>query len=327
MRQRSDSVMKRFLIALALTCLPVTIVTAQDIYEDMSHDYIPQYFMDGAFFYPGTLESLVEDLIEVDPLKSSILDTYCQLSNMMMGLKVERSKVEANMLRIEKYMGTDNTIYALAMLPKAVEDDENLNVLLQAAELIAGTAGDESWEYALAMFLASSFTLDIEKYGDSSQALEYSEKCMEILEGGDKDTWLYYLAMVNKGIARIFAQDGEGINDMIAAHDAFGDEIDEKECCPYIYAALNLATIYTSAGYHDLAIELAQLTELFLLELELTSSDMYMSLNRTLCYAYAMKKERKKARSYFAKAEQACIERFGEGSKQHKSLDRYREML
>lgn len=319
--------MKRFLIALALTCLPVTIVTAQDIYEDMSHDYIPQYFMDGAFFYPGTLESLVEEFIDTDPVRFSLYDTYCQLSSIMLGLEVERSRSEANMLRIEKYMGTDNTIYALAMLPKAVEDDENLNILLQAAELIAGTAGEDSWEYALAMFLASSFTLDIEKYGDSSQALEYSEKCMEILEDGHDDTWLYYLAMVNKGIARIFAQDGEGINDMIAALDAFVDEIDEKECCPYIYAALNLATLYTSMGYHDYAIELALTTEPLILELGLTSSDMYMSLNRTLCYAYAMKKERKKARSYFAKAEQACIERFGEGSKQHKSLDRYREML
>ena len=319
--------MKRFISAFALMVSLVTNVAGQDIYEEMSHDYIPQYFMDGAFFYPSVLEPLIEDIVEVDPIKSSVHFTYCQLANVMLGQKVEKSKVEANMLRIEKYMGTDNTIYALAMLPKAVNDNESLDRLLQAADLIAETSGEDTWEYALAMFLASSFTLDIEKYGDSSQSLEYSEKCLMILEDGQSDTWLYRLAMVNKGAARLLAQDGEGINDVIAAYEAFGDDVDEKETCPYLYVGLNLATLYTSAGYHDLAIELALAVEPMMLELELTSSDLYMSLNRTLCYAYAMKKGKRKAREYFEKAEQACIERFGRGSKQHKGLDRYREML
>ena len=318
--------MKRLLLTLALLCGMTVCCMAQDPYEDMSHEYIPQYFMDGAFLYPVLLVDLVDDFNEFDPINSSLMYTYAQLSSVMMGLKIEKERIEDNLSRIEEYLGCDNAIYGLALIPKAISEEEDLEILLESAEVIAESAGEDSWEYALVMYLCSSITLDIEKYGDSKKSLEYADKSMTILEDGYKGTWLHSLVKTSKGAAKLFAEDASGFNDVLRTFESFTD-VTEQNYVTYLRIGVDLATLYTSLGYHDYSIQLAEELEPILIDDVLVESEMYMAVNRTLCYAYAMKKNSKKAREYFDKAEQTCITRFGKDSKQYKGLQRYREML
>ena len=71
--------MKRLLLTLALLCGMTVCCMAQDPYEDMSHEYIPQYFMDGAFLYPVLLVDLVDDFNEFDPINSSLMHNRLHL--------------------------------------------------------------------------------------------------------------------------------------------------------------------------------------------------------------------------------------------------------
>ena len=132
--------MKRLLLTLALLCGMTVCCMAQDPYEDMSHEYIPQYFMDGAFLYPVLLVDLVDELNEFDPINSSLMHTYAQLSSVMLGLKIGTDRIEDNLSRIEEHLGCDNAIYGLALIPKAVSEDEDLEILLESADIIAETA-------------------------------------------------------------------------------------------------------------------------------------------------------------------------------------------
>ena len=318
--------MKRLLLTLALLCGMTVCCMAQDPYEDMSHEYIPQYFMDGAFLYPVLLVDLVDDFNEFDPINSSLMYTYAQLSSVMLGLKIGTDRIEDNLSRIEEHLGCDNAIYGLALIPKAVSEDEDLEILLESADIIAETAGEDSWEYALVMYFCSNVTLDIEKYGDSKKSLEYIERSMEILEAGYKDMWLYSLAKTSKGAAKLFAEDASGFNDVVQAFESI-TEVTEQNFFTYLRIGIDLSTLYTNLGYHDYSIQLAEQLEPLLMENELVESEMYIAVNRTMCYAYAMKKNSRKAREYFEKAEKACIARFGEGSEQHKGLQKYREMF
>ena len=321
--------MKRLIFAFVLIFSLVTKVAGQDIYEEISHEYIPQYFMDGAFSFPYMLEELVDEFKDLDPFNSCVMTTYFCLSRMFLGLEVGKDRVEANLASIEQCMGRDNAIYALALISKSIDENENLNVLLSAADILEETAGEDSWEYAFAMYVASRYAMDIKKYGSSRKSLEYANKCIEILEKDHTDNWLYRLASANRGIARLYAEDGGGFNELVAALDSFGEVEDFADILPFVHVAIDAATIYTSAGHHDEAIEIAEVIEQLLMSMEMgmEKSELYYAINRTAYYAYAMKKDKKNATLYYAKAESACIARFGKGSKQHKSLQEYKKMF
>lgn len=321
--------MKKFATVLLL-CIGMSLkCLSQNIYEDPSIEYIPQYFMDGSFSLPLSFEEMLDDFYEKYPVTASINHVYCQLSKVIVGVKIDMKEVDANIQRIEKHLGSDNTIYGLALIPKAIEKNENLEIILKAAEIIEDSSGDDSWEYAFALYIASTLTMDMERYGNASKSLEYAQKSLDILERGHKDSWLYPLASVNKGMARILLNDGKGLEDITGPYFKLAESIGEvdQNIFPFLHVSTNLATIYTSCGYHEEAISVAKDLDQTLYDLGFKSSELYMAANRTLCYAYAMKKDKKKAKIHYEKAEQACIERFGKGSRQYKSLQQYRTMF
>lgn len=320
--------MKKFATALLL-CIGMSLKCfSQNIYEDPSVEYTPQYFMDGSFE-----NCKVANLIDLDslyynqPVNAGLVRTYCYLSHVMIGQRIGNDNIESNLKTIEESIGKDNSIYALALIPKAAEKEEDLGILLEAAEIIERHSGFNSWEYAFAMYMASSFTQDGDRYGGILTSLEYADKCISILEDEHKDSWLYKLAVVNRGAARMLNSDPDGFYEIHEAIKSFDTDNDSQKLIPAIKAFITFSTLLTMAGEHDSAILLLDGFDHVYNDYELQSTEMYMAANRTLCYAYAMKKDKKKAKIHYEKAEQACIERFGKGSRQYKSLQQYRTMF
>lgn len=321
--------MKRFVLVLALIIGSAVNSVGQVSYDEVHHENIPDYFKEGAFLYPILFEPMLDSFKQLDdtPVMKAILNTYCMLSHTIIGTRIPDGKIESTLSLVEEHMGSDNTIYGLAMIAKANEAGEDIEMLTEAAQIIGESAGEDSWEYAYALFCCACAAMDAEKYGDMSRSIAYADRCIEILENDHKESWLYKMALVNRGSAKFLNMDESGLNEIVDGFTLLSDFEDERNLCSYCLAGINVASIYAMMSEYDLAVAMLQDIEPFLVELDCTASNSYIALSKAMVYSCVNSKKKKLAKEYMQKAEQACIERYGEDSQQYKDLEPYRQML
>ncbi len=284
---------------------------------------IPTYFMKGEF----TLAKMIGDMTGTqDFVNKAMLDVYVLLSHMMLGLECPDKLIDSTLREVEKIFGTENMLYGLALIPKAIEDDKNIDMLDKATQIIRESEGDASWEYAFALLQCANTTLDTDKYGTSEKSLTYMDKCFAALEGY-KDNWLYALALSSRGLGKFYAQDESFIDDIIESYNLLNSGDPESNIIPFTYSSLTLGSVCNIIDMPDKALSILQPVVDVFKELELKKSEHYISLCATLCYSYSLKKDKKKAKGFLMEAEQACIARFGKNSKQYRNLDSYRKLL
>lgn len=321
--------MKKLLLLLLTVCLyggfsygqttdknlPESVMDALDLNQ------IPQSYMDGLFVYPIILSEL-PDQVNLDPMNRCVCNTYSLLSHIMMGTKMPEGMAERNVSEIEQLMGTDNTLYGLALICKAVEDDENMQILTEATEIIKESAGEDSWEYAQALFFCSNFTMDFERYEDTSIFREYTEKTIRVLENGHKESWLYPVALAYRGWAKANNEDETFIDDIIKGYDLLNVATeDDRNLCPMVHVAIIFSVVLGLMEMYDKLLDICLPVEQNLVLMELKQSDSYISINKNICYAYAKKNDKLKAREHFRKAEETCIAMYGKDSKKYKDMN------
>ncbi len=316
--------MKKILYTFILSAFAVFFTNGANAQETKVHvKEIPINFMKGSFNFaiaPG-------DLIQYqDTANRAMLNTYYLLSHMMLGLKCPDKLIDSTLIEVEKIFGTENMLYGLALIPKAIEDDKNIDMLDKAAQIIKESEGDASWEYAFALLQCANTTLDTDKYGTSEKSLAYMDKCLAALEGY-KDNWLYALALSSRGLGKFYAQDESFIDDIIESYNLLNSGDPESNIIPLTYSSLTLGSVCNIIDMPDKALSILQPVVDVFKELELKKSEHYISLCTTLCYTYYLKKDKKKAKGFLMEAEQACIARFSKNSKQYKDLDSYRKLF
>lgn len=315
--------MKKLLLLFVLLFVSFSInLKAQD--EDVLVKEIPVQFMQGSFNVPLILGDFIQDQ---DPTSAAMLNTYYLLSHVMLGVKFPEGLIEKTLTDVENVFGKESTMYGLAMIPKGVDDDENLEILHEASEIIKNAEGENSWEYAYALMHCANVSLNLKKHGTIEKSQKYINKCISILEDGKKDTWLYPIAMCNRGAAKLYAQDETFFDDMVNAYEILDKDESEGSLLPQIYCSILLSSTFTLLEMPDRAINLLETDEIILTEFELQESELYVSLCTTMCYAHYLQKDKKKAQNYLKKAEEACIKRFGADSQRYKDLDSYRKLF
>ena len=295
--------------------LPESVSDALDLNQ------IPQSYMDGLFVYPILLCEL-PDQVGLDPMNKCVCNTYSLLSHIFMGTKTPEGMTERNVLEIEQLMGTENTLYGLALICKAVEDDENMDILAKAIQIIKESSGEDSWEYALALFHCSSFTMDFERYPDTSIFRGYTEEVVRILEKGYKESWLYPVALAYRGWAKANNEDETFLEDLVNGYNILNvATADDRNLCPMVHVAIVFSVVLGLMEMYDKLLDVCLPVEQNLVLMELQQSDSYISINKNICYAYAKKKEKQKAKEYLKKAEDMCIKMYGKGSKKYDSMN------
>ncbi|MBQ3521199.1 MAG: hypothetical protein IJA38_00005 [Bacteroidales bacterium] len=317
--------MKKILYTFILSAFAVFFTNGANAQETKVHvKEIPINFMKGSFNFaiaPG-------DLIQYqDTANRAMLNTYYLLSHMMLGLKCPDKLIDSTLIEVEKIFGTENMLYGLALIPKAIEEDKNIALLDKATQIIKESEGDASWEYAFALLQCANTTLDIDKYKTSEKSLAYMEKCLAALEGY-KDNWLYALALSSRGLGKLYAQDELFIDDIMESYNLLLNSGNpELNLIPFAYSSITFGSVCNIVDLPDKALTiLLPVIEVFK-ELELEKSEHYISLCATLCHSYSLTKDKKKAKGFLMEAEQACIARFGKNSKQYRKLDSYRKLL
>ena len=290
---------------------------------------IPQHYISGAFVYATILESVIEE-VGLDPMNVCICNTYSQLSRIMLGAKLPDRMAERNVAQIRELMGDENTLYGLAMVAYAMEL-EDMEILSNATQIIKETAGEDSWEYALALFHCSCMTMDFDKYKDTEIALGYVKETVSLLENGHKESWLYPVSLAIRGWIKLVNQDETFIDDVLKGYTILSDASnnDDRYVCPLFYVSTVVTSIYNLFEAYDKVVEICLQIVPCLEELELNQTDIYISLNKNLCYAYAKKKQKKSAREYYKKAYEACVAMYGIGTKEYEkaNLSSYEKML
>ncbi|MBO5418924.1 MAG: hypothetical protein J6A22_02455 [Bacteroidales bacterium] len=319
--------MKKGLLGIILYLLFFIPFSSHAQEDDFKVEDIPSYFMSGEYYLPIYLGELIQ---YQDSVTQSMLNVYRLLSHVMLGYKFPDGLVESTLTAIEQTFGKDHVLYGLALIPKAMDKEDDLDLLVNASEIIRKSEGEDSWEYAFALMHCANVTLDVNKYGTIDKSLGYIAKSLEILEKDYKDSWLYPVALSNRGYARLFNQDENFIEDVVLAFNTMNERAEVNPTvalCPLAYTAVFLSAISTYIKMPDKAIEVAEPIISAYQEFELENTENYLTLCSSLCYAYILKRDKNKARKYLAMAENSCAAIYGADSPKNRELDSYRKKL
>lgn len=319
--------MKKSLLGFLLSILFFIPFSSHAQEDDFKVEEIPSYFMSGAYYLPIQLGEWIQ---YQDAVTQSMLNVYRLLSHVMLGYKFPDGLVDSTLTAIEQTFGKEHLLYGLALIPKAMDKEDDLDLLVSASEIIRKSEGEDSWEYAFALMHCANVTLDVNKYGTIDKSLGYIAKSLAILEKDYKDSWLYPVALSNRGYARLFNQDENFIEDVVLAFNTMNERADVNPSvalCPLAYTAVFLSAISTYIKMPDKAIEVAEPIISAYQEFELENTGNYLSLCLSLCYAYILKGNKNTARKYLAMAENSCAAIYGADSPKNRELDSYRKKL
>lgn len=319
--------MKKSLLGIILSLLFLFPFSLHAQEDDFKVEDIPSYFMSGEYYLPVFLAEFVQ---YQDPVTQSMLNVYVLLSQAMLGCRFPDGLIDKTLSEVGQNFGKDHVLYGLALIPKAVDDEENLDLLVEASEIIRKAEGENSWEYAFALMHCANVTLDVNKYGTIDKSLGYIAKSLAILEKDYKDSWLYPVALSNRGYARLFNDDENFVDDVVLAFNTMNEKAEVNPLvalCPLAYTAVFLSAVSTLFKMPDKAIEVAEPIIPAFQEFELENTENYLTLCSTLCYAYILKKDKSTARKYLAMAEKTCTAVYGPDSPKNRELDSYRKKL
>jgi len=270
--------MKRYLLTLlSFFIMPPLWAIGKDVAD------LDSIFFAGRFYQTSQMsQAMLDSKGNYSDLEIALIMGYKLMADASLGKMVDETFRQNTLQQLAAYAGKQSTNYALALLQVSNYNDETIQQIEQAKEIIDKANGSECWEYAYALHTLAGAQMMI---GKSEEALQNNEQAYALLSKlGMDNHWMmgkcYSLDGVIQTKNKAYKQAIESIDKAIDISDA------DEEIEPYLEVFGHAIYVYSGLRLFEQTIEVGDAALYCMKKLGLTETPSYTSTLQNIATAH-----------------------------------------
>lgn len=270
--------MKQFLLIL-LSFFTMTPLWA--INKDVAN--LDSTFFAGSFYETCLMsQTMLDDKENFSDMEVALIMGYKLMADTSLGKNVDETFKKNTLQQLATYVGEQSTNYALALLQVSAYNDETLQQVEQAKDIIDKANGNECLEYAYALRTQAGVQMMTAKVDEALQTNEQTRALLSKL--GLDNHWLMSTCYSLNGVIQIMKKAHKPALESIDKAIAIADANEELE--PYLEVYGHAIYVFSGVGLFEQSIEVGNVVLDSMKQLELTETPSYTSTLQNVATAH-----------------------------------------